>query len=80
MTSHAHRHTKESTMRQLTHTEAYSLPSRMAAPTLDIAESASSCGWYESSFDLQAGLEVTEERDAVLAQLWLQATSCNPSH
>jgi len=39
------------------------------------AERASSCGWFDSSFDLNEGLEVTEERDAVLYQLWSQTLS-----
>jgi hypothetical protein len=28
------------------------------------------CGWYESSFDLQEGLEVCEFEDESLYQLW----------
>jgi hypothetical protein len=28
------------------------------------------CGWYDSSFELQDGLEVTEQHDDDLYQLW----------
>lgn len=28
------------------------------------------CGWYDSSFDLAAGLEVDEQSDDTLYQLW----------
>lgn len=34
----------------------------------------SSCGWFNSSFELQAGLAVTEDFDLCVYQLWSQAS------
>jgi hypothetical protein len=33
------------------------------------------CGWYDSSFDLRAGLDVIEQDDDDLYQLWQLAGS-----
>ena len=49
-------------------------PPAVPARTLDDAERMP-CGWFDSSFDLVEGLEVSEERDVVLYQLWSQALS-----
>jgi hypothetical protein len=34
------------------------------------ARKAEPCGWYDSSFDLQCGLEVSEQDHDTLYQLW----------
>ena len=48
---------------------------RQTAKHTDIGnESPAACGWYESSFDLQAGLTVTEDLDPVLFDLWLSSS------
>ncbi len=38
------------------------------------------CGWFESSYELNQGLEVTEGLDASLFQLWARAQSTGIAH
>jgi hypothetical protein len=38
------------------------------------------CGWFESSYELNQGLEVTELLDASLFQLWARAQSTGAAH
>jgi len=38
------------------------------------------CGWFESSYELNQGLEVTEGLDASLFQLWSRAQSTGAAH
>lgn len=41
-----------------------------ALATLSGAGRKVDCGWYDSSFDLARGLEVVEQDDDALYQLW----------
>lgn len=47
---------------------ASALPRASAAPAAGAVKV--DCGWYDSSFDLARGLEVTEEDCYTLYQLW----------
>ncbi|MFN3305004.1 MAG: hypothetical protein ACK44A_14980 [Roseateles sp.] len=47
---------------------AGALPRASAAPAASAAKV--DCGWYDSSFDLARGLDVTEEDCHTLYQLW----------
>ena len=42
-------------------------PARVEEPVEDRPER---CGWFDSSFELTQGLEITEHDDATLYQLW----------
>ncbi len=50
-----------------------------SAPVADASEPLapvySTCGWFDSSFELHNGLQVTEDQDASLLQLWARALS-----
>ncbi len=48
-----------------------SLPQALVAPV--DAQKPLPCGWYDSSFELHAGLQVIEEQDPCLLQLWALA-------
>jgi hypothetical protein len=39
---------------------------------LDVLEASAhcGCGWFDSSYDLNTGLQVTEDQDPSLLQLW----------
>jgi hypothetical protein len=39
----------------------------------ELAE-AEGCGWFDSSFELSHGLEITEQDDGTLYQLWSLST------
>ena len=41
---------------------------------LDSGEPERCCGWFDSSYELSQGAEVTEELDASVLQLWVWAT------
>ncbi len=41
---------------------------------LDSGEHERCCGWFDSSYELSQGAEVTEELDASVLQLWVWAT------
>ncbi|MEJ6004675.1 hypothetical protein WG899_03875 [Paucibacter sp. AS339] len=52
-----------------------SIPSRLASMPVEAAADLETqghfgCGWYDSSYDLNSGLQVTEELDPSLLQLW----------
>ncbi len=38
------------------------------------------CGWFESSYELNQGLELTEGLDAGLFQLWSRAQATGVAH
>ena len=40
---------------------------------LDSGEHKRCCGWFDSSYELSQGAEVTEELDASVLQLWIWA-------
>ncbi len=40
----------------------------------DAGEPERCCGWFDSSYELSQGAEVTEELDASVLQLWVWAT------
>ncbi len=44
-----------------------------AEPAAVPAETARSCGWYDSSFELTQGLEISEGLDETVWALWAQA-------
>lgn len=48
-------------------------PRRGATPDAGSAGRKPDCGWYDSSFDLTRGLEVMEQDDDALYQLWALA-------
>lgn len=63
----------QSKPRPLTHRTAKALQTT-AAVAEDEQPLASpaycSCGWFDSSYELNTGLQVTEEQDPSLLQLW----------
>ena len=46
------------------------MPAVRPASTAAAARKPEICGWYDSSFDLSAGLEVSEQDNDTLYQLW----------
>ena len=48
---------------------AMTVPSCVAAPEADPETKPEACGWYDSSFDLASGMEITEQADDMLYQL-----------
>lgn len=46
------------------------VPTRVMAAPAGARGSKIDCGWYDSSFDLARGLEVSEEDNDTLFQLW----------
>jgi len=40
---------------------------------------AHACGWFDSSYELSQGLEVTEDNDTCLLQLWAMALQLSRS-
>ena len=44
-----------------------------AGARLNAAGKPEPCGWYDSSFDLARGLEIVEQDDDALYQLWALA-------
>ncbi|MEO6277650.1 hypothetical protein [Roseateles sp.] len=48
---------------------AVTVPSSVAAPETELEAKPESCGWYDSSFELAAGLEISEQDDDLLYQL-----------
>jgi hypothetical protein len=51
---------------------SFSLPAAPRAPQPP-ANRKVDCGWYDSSFDLTRGLEIVEDDDDALYQLWALA-------
>lgn len=43
-------------------------------------EPGSRCGWFESSYELSQGLEVSELPDATVAALWVQQATAGRLH
>ncbi|MCY4745896.1 hypothetical protein NYO99_13005 [Pelomonas sp. UHG3] len=46
------------------------LATPMRAPAVPAVSKPECCGWFDSSFDLAAGLDVTEQDCNTLYQLW----------
>jgi len=45
------------------------LPARPRVEARELQTKPEACGWYDSSFDLASGLEISEQDDDVLYQL-----------
>ena len=57
--------------------------SSQAVPTTQATETEHpGCGWFNSSYDLQEGLTVTEDVDLCLFELWSEAYAerCGTRH
>jgi hypothetical protein len=46
-----------------------SLPVQPRVEAQDLETKPETCGWYDSSFDLAAGLEISEQDDDLMYQL-----------